>query len=137
MTDWRRWAVAGVIGVLVIFGLFSLPSLGDLISAAFVLATGQTLRAVAYVLLLLMGAAIGVLAMRAGYGKIALLFGVLCVADLISLVAVLFSVFGVDKIYTDWLRALLTPVVVTRAIIYGWIVSEAITPRTPQSTINE
>lgn len=136
MADWRQWAVAGVIGVLVILGLFALPHLGTLIDGAMLLNTGLLIRTVCYTVMVGCSFALAIIALGNGFGKLGALFGLFCVAHFVAIILTLLSLYKAPPFYTEWVRSILTPVTVGQSIVYTLLVLDFVRGR-KATAINE
>lgn len=112
----KQW-VAITLGVVAVGAVahFAAPTL---------IGTGLVIRTGAYSVMILAEFALALIALRAGYGKLSLLFALYMLADLIAVVGVLFSLYHVSVFYTDLLRSFLTPIVVTSAVLLIFLVLE-------------
>jgi len=89
-----------------------------------VINVGLVIRLGGYVITLTCGFMLAVIALRNRYTYIALLFGLFGISHLLALISVVFTLYRVPTIYSDWLRALLTPVVAAQALTYLYIIAE-------------
>ena len=117
----KQW-VAIIIGAVAVGAIahFAAPTL---------IGTGLVIRTGAYSVMILAEFALALISLRAGYGKLSLLFALYLLAHLVSIISVLFSLYRVPVEYMDWLRNFLTPVVAVQAVVYILIILEWVEQR--------